>query len=501
MANDNIVELFLNNGQKKAVETIVKFMESESCNNLMLLGPGGTGKTTVIVSALTDKYNVAFCAFTNKATQILKTISDKFSVTFNADFMTIHKLLMLEPKYLNSELEVVFKFDKKKLDHVKKYDLIIFDECSTINKELYNFIFEMVDWAKFKFDKTIKTIFLGDFWQLPPIGEKSSIVFEMAKKNGWIISKLTEMMRSKNDKIKCVNQCFMKWIDRFKNINIEENKSSISTFIEKYPYNILPKHEFREFYMNSVSDLIDDYIVTWKNTKIEDCIILTYSKNNCERLNFMVQDIIDTIEDRKIPDNRKLQWFYIGDRCCLDTPIEICDIEFKYGESESFIQLSGSKGEYLYNGEIFDVIGTENIKIITHVNKKKYSLSAYFDAQLLTVKKIGVDNCETYSIIHIPKDTLDMARRKVKLHSSKNEYIENMSIFAKYYPKLYYGYAITVYKSQGSEWNTVFINLNSIKWSIINKPSDFTLSKKKQLLKATYTAASRATSDLRLNWF
>jgi ATP-dependent exoDNAse (exonuclease V) alpha subunit len=59
------------------------------------------------------------------------------------------------------------------------------------------------------------------------------------------------------------------------------------------------------------------------------------------------------------------------------------------------------------------------------------------------------------------------------------------------FPVLNYGYAITLYKSQGSEYKTVFINLSSIKYSMLKN-----ITSAVSLFKATYTAASRASDNM-----
>ena len=79
-------------------------------------------------------------------------------------------------------------------------------------------------------------------------------------------------------------------------------------------------------------------------------------------------------------------------------------------------------------------------------------------------------------------------------------YLNIMSDFIKKYPKLDYGYCITIYKSQGSEWDTVFVNLNSIKWSIIGQNNTATFQKKMTLFKSSYTAMTRASNRLYCFW-
>lgn len=547
--------LYLNEAQNRAVGAIRKFMDNTDKYNFLLLGPGGSGKTSTIVNTFNSNlyddsqndtlepsettqalskqgnnspdskftsqpvnqiptnqstsqpisqsstnqsakiYRLAFCAFTNKATQVLKNISNKFNILFSADFMTIHKLLMLEPKFLDTEKEIAFTFDKNKIEHLKNYDVIIFDECSTISKELYDYIKQAWDFMLFKYGIKLKFIFLGDYWQLPPVGEDSSVLFETAIREKWPVSKLVKVMRSGNETIYDINQNLLKWVDLFR-----ENDDEIATFHKKYPYNLVPKN--RDIYIKDFNDFVDYYLETWHDKDEKDVVMLTYSRANCEKINFALQDKLDTLADREIPARRQLVKFHRGDRCCLDKPIEVYSITRQLkSDGEEYVSLDVSTGESLYNGEIFDILYTEDVRIITPLNKASFKTPAYFDGQILTVRRISDPLANTYEILHIQNTLIDEARKSIRLKTARMMYLNIMSGFIKLYPKLDYGYCMTIYKSQGSEWHTTLVNLNSIKWSMVSDDKSPPLKKKKQLFKATYTALSRASHMLKLFWF
>jgi hypothetical protein len=310
------MELKLNENQTKAYLTVIRFLESKKQNKMLLLGPAGSGKTTVIVNAFNGRpLRVAFCAFTNKATQVLCKIADKFSIDFNPDFMTIHKLLALEIRYLDKETEIAFTFDKTKINHLKEYNIIIFDECSTISQELYKYIQEAAEYIKFTHNVELKFIFLGDYWQLPPIGEEKSVVFYNAAEEGWPIAKLSKVMRSANETMLNINNNMLALIPKFKT-------GEVKNFVQKYPYNLVPKDLGNYL---SLDELLDKYIETWYNES-SDCVILTYSKSNCQKTNQAIQDRIDINSNRDVPDKRNTLKFYIGDRCCIDRPIDVFSI-------------------------------------------------------------------------------------------------------------------------------------------------------------------------------
>jgi DNA polymerase III delta prime subunit len=497
--------LRLNESQTTACINLKKFIKSKKNYNFLLLGPGGSGKTTVIVNVFNDSsYKIAFCAFTNKATQVLSNISNKFSINFQADFLTIHKLLALELRYVDNDLNIAFKFDKTKIDHLAEYDILIFDECSTISADLYSYIVQAVEHIEATKGRKLKCIFLGDYWQLPPVGEEKSVIFQESSNKGWPVSKLTKVMRSGNDKMRTINDLLLSWIDKIKQ---QSKDAEGRSFMSKYPYNLLPRklgnyidqHGFMEKYAELMSAGID-------------CVIVTYSRANCTKTNYYIQDLIDQAANRPIVEKREDIKFYPGDRCCLDKVVDLYKVETiikprdRSGISDmlgmaagnvSYVQYGESTGNTLYNGEIFDIIDAEEVDIKTPLNRFNYN-PAVFRGQRLIIAR-PANRAERYEILHIYPSQIDKARALVRSRERRMVYISIMTDFIKKYPKLDYGYCITIYKSQGSEWHTVFINISSIKWCIVG---DRVPNRKKlvALFKSTYTALSRASNDLYCFW-
>lgn len=498
------IVITLNEAQTNAINNIKNFLQSEE-DNFLLLGPGGSGKTTVITNAFNNStYRLAFCAFTNKATQVLKSIAEKFHVTFKADFSTIHKLLMLEIKYFDKETEIAFDFDVNKIDYLKEYDVIIFDECSTISSDLYSYIKKTQEYLKFSHSHNIKFIFIGDYWQLPPVGEDKSVVFDEANKSSWLVSKLNKVMRCNNDDLLNLNSKLLSWINVFKSKEIDQiNK--VKSLVPKYPYSLTgPLKESLDLYVSNQEDFLDTYLYNWQNNP--DIVILTYSRSNCKSTNEAIQTKLDIKAKRKPPAFREEIKFNKGDRCCLDKPIDVYEVVKKLDvKKEEYVTLGEAYLDSLYNGEIFDIIDVADVKIKTELNKLSCMKNhKYFFGQLLTVSRIqSTSNVspKRYEIIHIPEPIVNQARRIIKMSEKKSFYISVMSNFLKRYPHLEYGYCITIYKSQGSEWKHVLVNMNSIKWSIIGKDNRANTQKTKVLFKTTYTALSRAQDRLTLFWF
>ncbi len=478
----------LNEKQEKAQKNLTSFIESSN-NTFLLLGMAGSGKTTVIVNTFNKtKLYVAFCAFTNKATQVLCKISEKFNINFSAQFMTIHQLLALEIKYNTSETDIDFNFKlKNATSSMLTFDIVIIDECSTLSTKLYEHLLHTQQHIKQTMGKDVKFIFVGDYWQLPPVNETNAVVFKLAISDKWPLSKLDTIMRSNNDVIRQINLNMLSWIPRFKSKDVDG-------FMEEYPYNLVPYNS--DTYLKS-HDMVYHYIDTW-HTKTPDCVILTCSRKNCEKINNDVQHILN-LQRSETNNVSNFPIYYVGDRICIVRPITLHSMI----TNNDMTILSSQLPITLYNGEIFDVIGMIPIKIKTNLNKFDF-IPDYFDAYKLTIKKINITaDYSQYDIVYIPEHIIEDARIKIKNKLFWRQFLDIMTEFVKKYPKIDYGYCLTTYKSQGSEWDTVYVNLNNIKWCIagaVESSDDISMTKLIQLYKNTYTAVSRASNNVYCSW-
>jgi hypothetical protein len=554
--------LNLNESQSDAYKNIQLFLDDKDESNFLLLGPAGAGKTTVIVNTFNNStYRIAFCAFTNKATQILRGVAAKFNIQFKAEFMTIHKLLSLEPKYTDDENELSFKYDRNKVQNLCNYDIIIFDECSIISKEIYGYIVESIEYILKKYNHSIKIMYLGDYWQLPPVNEKSSIVFKKSIEERWRVSKLDKIMRSSNKEILKINKHMLHLIEKFK-------KKDVEYFHKEYPYVMFDKNNMPLIEFMNMIDLYIDMIRIDSINYNSSVVILSYSNNSCKEINRLIQDKINDLnnniieitsyyEDEKVPvkaavkieldtsvkldtsakpdtstdlsphesqdpiepaessnnitERRKITKinniynsdeliFFIGDRCCIDRPVEIFSTRNRVSDvlERRLISLDCATGETLYNGEIFDIIDVEPVYVKTHLNSIKY-IDNHFPGQLLTIKSIN-DQTKSYQIIHIDEKYINVARRLIRQNEKIYYYMLTMKDFIRKYPKLTYGYCITVYKSQGSEWENVFVNMKNIYYSITGKGKEIDFQTKSFLFKTSYTALSRSSNKVFCTW-
>jgi ATP-dependent DNA helicase PIF1 len=155
----------LSQEQKNAFD---KYIQSK---NIFITGPGGTGKSTLIKSIRTDAIkkhlNVQVCALTGCA-----------AVLLGCKARTIHSWsgIGLGNGTIGLNVKKV-SVNKYKQQNWKKIDILIVDEVSMMSQKLFE-ILDAIGKSCRKCNKPfggIQLIFLGDFYQLPPVGNKDEI--------------------------------------------------------------------------------------------------------------------------------------------------------------------------------------------------------------------------------------------------------------------------------------------------------------------------------------
>lgn len=174
----------LNEGQSNAIYAIIKWLnEPEFDPFFVLKGGAGTGKTFCVQEIQPQiKGKIIYTAPTNKATKVLKETIHKPG--YKPMCMTIYKLLGL---HLDDEAEVKELKGSGSPPALQDYKLIVVDEGSMIPTKLFEFIRETAELYQVRF------LFMGDSAQLPPVGEKTSPIWEISRCAG-----LTKVMRHDN---------------------------------------------------------------------------------------------------------------------------------------------------------------------------------------------------------------------------------------------------------------------------------------------------------------
>ena len=237
----------------------------------LLLGGAGTGKTFLVSNIVFKllqilKFShrekiIQVLAPTNKAIKVIKQKINKFlyenkslNSTVNSNvrihYSTISKFLQQDIEYtkdgkINYKTKINVKTNVKQDEYVNISHVII-DEASMISsknwKDLNSFIFSNL--------KHIKVLLIGDECQLPPVNEKTSIVFKEEKYKRF---ELTEIIRSKSNQLIQIYNLYRDAIKKNKIADIKSTTSKISKFFKQ--------DDFK--YINSFNIKYYKWLYTW----------------------------------------------------------------------------------------------------------------------------------------------------------------------------------------------------------------------------------------------
>lgn len=166
----------LTDEQQVALKALDGFVQSEE-KLYLLTGYAGTGKTTLLQALIAqlrqrgDQRPIVMTAFSNKATKVLATMAAQWRLEI--DTMTCCKLLGLRPVINEEDGRQVFQVDRKQGSQIDRYRLVIVDECSMINEELWELLVNAVS----NLYHGTQMLFVGDPAQLPPVNEQESACF------------------------------------------------------------------------------------------------------------------------------------------------------------------------------------------------------------------------------------------------------------------------------------------------------------------------------------
>ena len=139
----------------------------EEGNNLFITGPGGTGKTLLIqhlvINAEQRAKKVQVCALTGCASLLL-----------NCNARTIHSWSGIRQGKGDEEKIITGVFyNKKALTAWRKTDILVVDEISMMSKKIFDLLDKIGRRTRGVYNKPfggIQVVFVGDFYQLPPVG-------------------------------------------------------------------------------------------------------------------------------------------------------------------------------------------------------------------------------------------------------------------------------------------------------------------------------------------
>jgi hypothetical protein len=160
--------------QERALATLQGVIDGHAGTSdgaqVVLQGYAGTGKTTVVQELVrrNQGHAIVLTAPTNKAVKVLNQKNRQAGL--ETECVTIYKLLGVKPG--NSDEKRSLKKDGK--DSSALFDIVVIDECSMLNEEMVGYIQRAL--------RHKVVVYVGDPRQLPPVGEDHSLSFGIKRK-------------------------------------------------------------------------------------------------------------------------------------------------------------------------------------------------------------------------------------------------------------------------------------------------------------------------------
>lgn len=460
----------LSEDQTKALDKIINWLKTYKDvrdENLFfsLTGSAGTGKTTLLGIVLKEivrlglfrSTQICICAPTHKAKKVIVE-KTKWKIS-----ETIQSLLGLKLDLDLMDFDINNpQFSQQGERKMTNYKLVIADESSMINADLYS---TMVECGK---RSGTKILFVGDTKQLNPVKEDSISLSLTVPTHNY---HLTQVMRQN------ANNPLVLLLDTLRD-DIEHNTSNYLKMLKANPVQVNDKGEG---YVSS--GISNDFAlvlnITFSSKEFED------NKNYCRYISWTNQSIGDTNKWLRAKVFKKTN------------TIEVDEVLLSYKtivDGDDLILLNSD--DYIVS-EIKDSVinGTNSVSFIYPLKVHIVSLQgidtdSYSQVSILEREQENYENYKSIFTQLLEKAKLSRAKADwKKFYEFKNEILVIENLNDQYNNLLVkkdidYGYGITIHKSQGSTYNTVFVNGKDIN----KNPNDL---ERKRLW---YVALSRASN-------
>lgn len=463
--------------QQKAYDELMKFINSEYNPNdykRALSGPAGTGKTFLVKALITNSQisysTIGLAAPTHKASRILNqsvhipgiavnTLQSDLGLRLNVD---VEKFDINNPP-----------FDPRGKIKIKNYSLYIVDEASMISISLVALLEKVCK------TNNCKIIYIGDPYQLPPTTSKYSPAFRGIK-----IHSLKQIVRQGDDNpISYLLELLRKDI---------ENKSYtflnyINTFRSKFNtdytkgYQVCNSDEFNNLVYTNFSD---DALTT----NVDYTKIIAYTNNCVSAWNKLIRNAIIADADRSIITKNDLILSYTTIVDQFNSAIIKNSEEYIIKDVVNYVHPQYQlKGFMIKFTSIYGGIDTKPLFVLDHTDK--YTIMKYV--------KISDDMI----------DAAKNARANLRAQRWRDYYsfkescllltsIMNNDRTVRYKKDLDYGFALTSHKSQGSTFDTAFVDVNDI----VYDRNGYPYTDAEEVNRRLYVACSRCKNKLYLKF-
>lgn len=438
-------------GQKDFFQKMDSFLLQENAEGgaFILRGYAGTGKTSLI-SALVKilprlKIKSMLLAPTGRAAKVMGNYSQKSA-------FTIHKIIY-RPKDQGGDLGGGFELVK----NYYKDTLFIVDEASMLADEVLNGRSLLRDLIHYVYQESSNMLMLvGDTAQLPPVGSNLSPALER--------DYLVRHFRLKVDAIE------------LKEVMRQQLESGIlfnATFLRNQLFSKTPEISFtvsgfKDFYKMTGERLEDGLRYAYNKFGLENTVIITRSNKNAVQYNQYIRRNIH---------------FY-------DDEISAGDLLMIVKNNYTYMAES-DKVNFIANGDFVEVVKIRSFEEMyglrfatLELRLLDYPDEPYFEAKVIMDTLYSPHpslSPEQYKELYrqVSEDYQDVANKAERMELIKKDpYLSALQVK--------FAYALTCHKSQGGQWDAVFVDQGYLTDEMVNV----------EYIRWLYTAVTRAKKEL-----
>ena len=441
--------------QQQVLDDIKKFLDSD-ISVFILKGYAGTGKTTMIRTIIEEIKNrekePILMAPTGRAARVLEKKNSWEASTIHR---CIYELDTIETKEDSDDIRFIFPL--KNLEDRAKDHICIVDESSMIGtREVANELFEFGTGSLLKDLLTFvapnrggKIIFVGDPMQLPPVGDNVSNALDEKFFEGIgikaMVAELTDVVRQGAGSA------------------ILGNAMKVRALIESQQRNnlVFDRNEDEVIDMEGYN-MPSQLLKLYPKPEIGQSVIITFSNRQARDYNYAVRELL-------YPNQKQI---VVGD--ILQVVSNNYKLDVMNGD---FVKITAINGDTEYqSAPVYINIGGERIqhKITLAFRNVRIRLDNEHELPCKIIESMLDDSDPNLNFAQIQALYINFCMRYPQLKRGSQlfkEYLKADPYFNALRVK--YGYAITGHKSQGGEWNTVFVdytgrtglNIDCLRWT------------------------------------
>lgn len=465
-------------GQLKAYNGLLDFINASydpKDYKRALIGAAGTGKT-YLLTALIKNCNLSYstiglAAPTHKACRVL---AESINIP-NVNINTLQSDLGLRLNFDVENFDIDHPpFDPKGKVKIDRYSLYIIDEASMINRSLLTFL------EKICKTNRCKIIYVGDESQLPPVKETYSPSFK-----GVVAYSLTQTVRQGDDNpvsklldklrydIKHKTFTFLDYIVKNKSeFNIDNTKG----------FQVCNSSEFNNFIYTNFND-------EELTRNVDFAKVIAYTNNCVSFWNKFIRNSIIKDADKSIITRNDLIISYVTivnkfNECVIKNSEEYIIKEIVNYVHPTY-QIKGFMVKFtaIHGGN-----NTLPLFVVDHNDPnavRAYANKAYELINSAKTANIKLKNQKWKEYFSFKESCLLLTNIA---NASNNSVL--------YYKDLDYGFSLTAHKSQGSTFDTVFVDVNDMVFDKYGKP----YTNAEDINRRLYVACSRCKNKLYLKY-